>query len=38
VSRDWRIGAAYNEGRVDADGGAIEIITIHSAKGSNGQW
>lgn len=33
VSRDWRDGAAYNEGRVDADGDAIEIITIHSAKG-----
>ena len=33
VSRDWRGGAAYNEGRVDADGDAIEIITIHSAKG-----
>ena len=33
VSRDWRIGAAYNEGRADAEGDAIEIITIHSAKG-----
>ena len=33
VSRDWRGGAAYNEGRVDSDGDAIEIITIHSAKG-----
>lgn len=33
VSRDWRDGAACNEGRVDADGDAIEIITIHSAKG-----
>jgi CRISPR-associated exonuclease Cas4 len=33
LSRDWRDGAAYNEGRVDADGDAIEIITIHSAKG-----
>jgi ATP-dependent exoDNAse (exonuclease V) beta subunit len=33
VSRDWRGGAAYNEGRVDAEGEAIEIITIHSAKG-----
>jgi ATP-dependent exoDNAse (exonuclease V) beta subunit len=33
VSRDWRGGAAYNEGRVDAEGDAIEIITIHSAKG-----
>jgi ATP-dependent exoDNAse (exonuclease V) beta subunit len=33
VSRDWRVGTPYNEGRVDADGDAIEIITIHSAKG-----
>ncbi|MBN9560761.1 MAG: UvrD-helicase domain-containing protein [Alphaproteobacteria bacterium] len=33
LSRDWRDGAAYSEGRVDADGDAIEIITIHSAKG-----
>jgi ATP-dependent exoDNAse (exonuclease V) beta subunit len=33
VSRDWRGGAAHNEGRVDADGDAIEIVTIHSAKG-----
>jgi ATP-dependent exoDNAse (exonuclease V) beta subunit len=33
VSRDWRGGAAYNEGRVDAEGDAIEITTIHSAKG-----
>ena len=33
VNRDWRDGAAYNEGRVDAEGDAIEIITIHSAKG-----
>src|SRR5262249_7495608 len=33
LSRDWRLGAAYNEGRVDAEGDAIEIITIHSAKG-----
>ena len=33
VSRDWRDGSAYNEGRVDAEGDAIEIITIHSAKG-----
>jgi len=33
VSRDWRNGAAHGEGRVDAEGDAIEIITIHSAKG-----
>ena len=33
VSRDWRGGAAYSEGRVDAEGDAIEIVTIHSAKG-----
>jgi CRISPR-associated exonuclease Cas4 len=33
LSRDWRTGVAYNEGRVDAEGDAIELITIHSAKG-----
>ena len=33
VSRDWRLGGAYKEGRVDAEGDAIELITIHSAKG-----
>jgi len=33
ISHDWHIGAAANEGRVDADGDAIELITIHSAKG-----
>jgi len=33
LSRDWRLGAACNEGRVDAEGDAIELITIHSAKG-----
>ena len=33
VTRDWREGAPRNEGRVDAEGDAIEIITIHSAKG-----
>lgn len=31
--REWRDGAPHNEGRVDAEGDAIEIITIHSAKG-----
>ncbi|MFZ5682455.1 MAG: UvrD-helicase domain-containing protein [Pseudomonadota bacterium] len=33
ISHNWHIGAAANEGRVDADGDAIELITIHSAKG-----
>jgi ATP-dependent exoDNAse (exonuclease V) beta subunit len=33
ISRDWRVGAACEEGRVDAEGDAIELITIHSAKG-----
>ena len=33
IGRDWRANAPYTEGRVDADGDAIEIITIHSAKG-----
>jgi ATP-dependent exoDNAse (exonuclease V) beta subunit len=33
LSRDWRLGAACNEGRVEAEGDAIELITIHSAKG-----
>src|SRR5439155_24370447 len=33
LSRDWRLGGACNEGRVDAEGDAIELITIHSAKG-----
>ncbi|MRX36935.1 UvrD-helicase domain-containing protein [Aminobacter sp. MDW-2] len=32
-NRDWRLGTACSEGRVDAEGDAIEIITIHSAKG-----
>ena len=31
VSRDYN-STANNEGRVDAEGDAIEIITIHSAK------
>ncbi|HEY5105722.1 MAG TPA: UvrD-helicase domain-containing protein [Caulobacteraceae bacterium] len=30
---DWRSGAQMGEGRPDADGAAIEIVTIHSAKG-----
>lgn len=33
ISHDWHVGAACNEGRVDAEGDAIELITIHSAKG-----
>jgi CRISPR-associated exonuclease Cas4 len=33
LSRDWHLGGAFNEGRVDAEGEAIELITIHSAKG-----
>jgi ATP-dependent exoDNAse (exonuclease V) beta subunit len=32
-NRDWRLGSACSEGRVDAEGDVIEIITIHSAKG-----
>lgn len=26
---DWRSGASFGEGRVDADGDVIELITIH---------
>lgn len=33
VTKDWSQGVAASEGRVDAEGDAIEIITIHSAKG-----
>jgi ATP-dependent exoDNAse (exonuclease V) beta subunit len=33
LTRDWKQGAGAIEGRVDADGDAIEIVTIHSAKG-----
>lgn len=33
ISHDWRTGAEYSEGHVDAEGDAIELITIHSAKG-----
>lgn len=32
LAREWRDGVPHNEGRVDG-GDAIEIITIHSAKG-----
>lgn len=33
ISRDWRLGVDSNEGRVDVDGDAIALLTIHSAKG-----
>jgi CRISPR-associated exonuclease Cas4 len=33
ATRDWREGAPHNEGRVDSDGDAIQIMTVHSAKG-----
>ena len=33
LAREWRDGTPHNEGRVDAEGDAVEIITIHSAKG-----
>jgi CRISPR-associated exonuclease Cas4 len=33
IGRNWRTNAPYTEGRADSDGDAIEIITIHSAKG-----
>jgi ATP-dependent exoDNAse (exonuclease V) beta subunit len=33
ITKDWSLGVPSNEGRVDAEGDAIEIITIHSAKG-----
>ena len=33
ISRDWRLGAAHHEGRVDAEGEGIELLTIHGAKG-----
>jgi CRISPR-associated exonuclease Cas4 len=33
LSREWRDGKPHDEGKVDADGDAIELITIHSAKG-----
>lgn len=33
ISRAWREGEAAAEGSVDAEGDAIEVITIHSAKG-----
>jgi ATP-dependent exoDNAse (exonuclease V) beta subunit len=33
VAKDWKQSASCSEGRVDAEGDAIEIITIHSSKG-----
>lgn len=33
VSRDWTNGVDATEGRVDSDGDAIEIVTMHSSKG-----
>jgi ATP-dependent exoDNAse (exonuclease V) beta subunit len=33
LNRDWRQVRDCSEGRVDADGEAIELISIHSAKG-----
>ncbi len=34
--RDWKYGASVMEGRLDAEGDALHIITMHSAKGL--QW
>lgn len=33
MTREWRLRESRSEGRVDGDGDAIEILTIHSAKG-----
>jgi ATP-dependent exoDNAse (exonuclease V) beta subunit len=33
LSRDWRLVIDSNEGRVDAEGDAIELMSIHGAKG-----
>jgi CRISPR-associated exonuclease Cas4 len=33
ISRDWKAGADATKGRVDSDGDAIEIVTMHSSKG-----
>ncbi len=32
LNGDWRLGRDCSEGRVDSDGEAIELISIHSAK------
>lgn len=31
--KEWQAGAPRTEGRIDAEGDAIEIVTIHSSKG-----
>jgi CRISPR-associated exonuclease Cas4 len=36
VSQHWRNAEAFVEGPIDAEGDAIEIVTVHSAKGL--QW
>jgi len=33
IVREWREVVSHDEGHIDAEGDAIEIITIHSAKG-----
>jgi ATP-dependent exoDNAse (exonuclease V) beta subunit len=33
ATRDWREGAPRTEGRVDSEGDAIQIMTVHGAKG-----
>jgi len=33
LTRDWETSASADEGRVDTEGDAIEIVTIHSSKG-----
>ena len=33
ISRAWEAGEAAKEGSIDAEGDAIEVLTIHSAKG-----
>jgi ATP-dependent exoDNAse (exonuclease V) beta subunit len=33
VTKEWEAGTSANEGRVDTEGDAIEIVTIHSSKG-----
>jgi CRISPR-associated exonuclease Cas4 len=33
LTREWKAGASCGEGRVDVEGDAIEIVTIHSSKG-----
>src|SRR5207302_7425412 len=33
LTREWEASASADEGRVDTEGDAIEIVTIHSSKG-----